>query len=279
MHAQPSHILVFDSGIGGLSVTHAIQSRVPNVEITYLADNKLFPYGLLEEEQLISRVVDLISPLAENSAHSPLDLVVIACNTASTTVLPAIRQRLSLPIVGVVPAIKPAAQISLTKTIGILATPATVKREYTDQLITAFAKDCHIIKVGSTELVHLAEQKLRGETITEEAIRSIVHPFFVADEIDQLDTIVLACTHFPLLSKELAQAMPQIKHWVNSGDAIARRVASLLKENNETAPSSQQHPLKGKALFTDYSTVTEHLRSYLNSMNLDAIAYEEELSY
>lgn len=277
MQSDPPHILVFDSGIGGLSITQAIQSRIADIEITYLADNKLFPYGLLEEEQLISRVVNLVSALAENNLHSPLDLVVIACNTASTSVLPAIRQRLSLPIVGVVPAIKPAAQISKSKTIGLLATPGTIKRDYTDQLIAAFAKDCRVIKVGSTELVHLAEQKLRGDVIAENTIRSIILPFLEFDGSDPLDTIVLACTHFPLLSKELTAAMPQINHWVDSGEAIARRVESLL-EGRKATPQAPLHPLKGKALFTEYSTVTKPLRNYLANMNLDAESYDEELS-
>ncbi|USD65411.1 glutamate racemase [Vibrio sp. SCSIO 43136] len=220
---EPSHILVFDSGVGGLSVYQEIAKKLPGARYTYLFDNQAYPYGELAQDTLIERVTRLIDHIV---AQKNIDLVVIACNTASTIVLPPLRQMLSIPVVGVVPAIKPASLIS-KKGVGLIATPATVTREYTHELIKAFSSDKSVHLLGSTQLVDMAEAKLRGQQVDLECLREIFKP--IASEID---VAVLGCTHFPLLKAEIEQVLGKEIRLVDSGEAIARRVADLLSGTN-----------------------------------------------
>lgn len=224
-------ILIFDSGVGGLSILQEVRRQLPDCTYIYACDNRAFPYGTKEEQALVQRVDQVLNALIRR-VHP--DLVVVACNTASTVALPRIRAQFSKPVVGVVPAIKPAALHSASKTIGLLGTPGTVNRPYTQQLINEFAADCTVIKIGSSVLVELAEAKLRGAAVDLEQLGAIIAPFFNTSE---LDTIVLACTHFPLLLEELSAAAPRQVSWIDSGNAIARRVASLLPA--KTTPSNR----------------------------------------
>ena len=225
MNSFATHILVFDSGVGGLSIVEHLRLALPGVAITYLADTLFFPYGMMQEQALVKRVVTLLGQAHER--YNP-DLIVVACNTASTLVLPTLRETLTIPIVGVVPAIKPAAQLSTSKVIGLLATPGTIRRDYTDELIADFAPECEVIRVGSSQLVQVAEEALRGCHHDPDVFRTALAPFFEHRRSGELDTIVLACTHFPLVKEQLAMAAPGISHWVDSGAAIARRVRQLL---------------------------------------------------
>lgn len=271
-------ILVFDSGVGGLSILQEIRQQYPDCFYFYASDNAAFPYGTQSEDTLVDRVDHVVHQLQQ---YTQADIIVIACNTASTVALPRIRERFSQPIIGVVPAIKPAAAISRSKTIGLLATPGTVTRHYTQQLIDEFASDCQIISVGSSELVLLAEKKLRGETINPQQLKIIVEPFAMNDDID---TLVLACTHFPLLKDELRKALPTIKHWVDSGEAIARRVGYWLNETRALSVSiSAALPLpptlapkstvqKNTALFTEQTAAIESLAPALAQLGLGTIA-------
>lgn len=226
-------ILVFDSGVGGLSVAHEIQQSLPLNPLIYASDNAFFPYGTKGESELIARVDKVIDALLE---RYPADILVIACNTASTLTLPHLRSKLDIPIVGVVPAIKPASVMSQSGVIGLLATPATVARPYTYELIREYASNCQVISLGSSELVEIAEQKLRGEAIDLKAIETITRKLMSADKADEMDVLVLACTHFPLLKDELAQLLPAKLSLIDSGEAIARRVAFLL-EGKTQAPA------------------------------------------
>ncbi|EAZ98970.1 glutamate racemase [Marinobacter sp. ELB17] len=214
-------VLVFDSGVGGLSVAASIRRRCPHLPLVYLADNAGFPYGDKPEEEVTRRTCNLVT-----SALSQFDcqIVVLACNTASTVALPALRQCVSEAVVGVVPAIKPAAAISVNRRIGILATPATVARSYLDQLIADYAADCQVSRIGHPSLVHWAEGLARGEPVPQSRLAEILVPF----ELAGVDTVVLGCTHYPLLLPALKQAAPGVRFWVDSGDAIARRVEQLL---------------------------------------------------
>ncbi|GAB1257205.1 glutamate racemase [Aurantivibrio plasticivorans] len=225
--AQPPHILVFDSGVGGLSIVADIRQTLPNVSITYASDNAFFPYGIKEDDLLIARVTSVIDAL---SAKYTPDIIVIACNTASTVVLPSLRATHTLPIVGVVPAIKPAAEHSQSKVIGLIATPATVRRRYTQELIDNFASDCEVLALGSGDLVTAAEAFLRGEQPSADSIQAALSPILTHPLLPQLDTVVLACTHFPLIKAELSQHFDQHVQWLDSGKAIARRVDFLLQE-------------------------------------------------
>lgn len=249
------NILVFDSGVGGLSIVSHLREQLPSTAIQYLADNALFPYGELNDEVLVPRVVALIASSCE---HWNIDIVVIACNTASTLALPALRDKLSIPVVGVVPAIKPAAQCSSNKVIGLLATNGTVSRAYTDELIADFAKDCQIIRVGSSTLVALIEAKMRGEDIPQQTYTEILKPLREHIGWDALDTVVLACTHFPLAKQQLSAAAPDVSHWVDSGDAVARRVKHLLTSIKEHPQADLQY-----AYFTNIDTVNPFLRQQL----------------
>ncbi|MFB6421697.1 MAG: glutamate racemase [Candidatus Malihini olakiniferum] len=217
--ARPT-VLVFDSGMGGLSVYDEIRQILPNFHYIYAFDNEAFPYGEKPKDLVVERVVQIVSAVQK---RYQLAIVVVACNTASTTSLPALRERFMFPIVGVVPAMKPAAKLTRNGIIGVLATRATVRRSYTHELITRFASDCQILLLGSAELVDLAEDKLQGGDISLLALQEILHPWLKSQEPP--DTVVLGCTHFPFLSKELQLVLRTGTQLINSGAAIARRTA------------------------------------------------------
>jgi glutamate racemase len=216
-------VLVFDSGFGGLSIAACLRRHLPGVDLVYVADTAFFPYGAQSSETVIGRSMKLV---IEPPRFAHVDLIVVACNTASTVVLPHMRERASAPVVGVVPAIKPAARLTKNQRIGILATPATVRRPYTEALIREFAADCEVTCVGSPELVAWAEGKVLGNAVPLEKLRDTLSPLAEAG----VDTIVLGCTHYPLLIDELREVLPEVTHWVDSGDAIAKRVAFLLTQ-------------------------------------------------
>jgi glutamate racemase len=227
--ASPPTILVFDSGLGGLTVLREIVRARPDAHYVYVADDAFFPYGHHSEEGIIARVVPLIGELIEK--HAP-DLVVIACNTASTLVMSHLRQRYQVPFVGTVPAIKPACAQSKTKRVSVLGTKGTVKREYTRALIRDFAQGCDVTLVGSAELAALAEAALSGNEVSDVEISAELAPCFVGDgegDPARTDTVVLACTHYPLLMDRLIRLAPWQVEWIDPAPAIARRVADLLR--------------------------------------------------
>ena len=214
---------------------------LPTAPIVYAADSAGFPYGKRSEAEIATRVPALLGRLVERFQPR---LAVIACNTASTIALDHARAALDLPVVGTVPAIKPAAELSRTRAIGVLGTEATVRQPYVDDLAAKFAADCTIVRHGSPELVELAEAKLAGEPVGAEAVRAAARPMFEAPHGDRIDTVVLACTHFPLLEDELRVAFPGVAY-VDGGPGIARRIAWLTREQ----PWPAERPA-GVAVFT-----------------------------
>lgn len=220
-----ARLLVFDSGVGGLSVLREIRRQLPSAEIAYVADDAGFPYGDWEAQPLSDHIVALMGRLIDRVQP---DAVVIACNTASTLVLPPLRARHAIPFIGTVPAIKPAAERSQSGVVGVLATPGTMKRDYTRELIRSFARDCHVRLVGSSELAPLAEAVMRGENVADAAIRTEIEPAFIEVDGRRTDTIVLACTHYPFLIDRLQANAPWPVAWVDPAEAIARRVLSVL---------------------------------------------------
>ncbi len=218
-------VLVFDSGIGGLTVRGEILALAPGLTVDYAADTGFFPYGDKPDAALAARVPAIAMALVE--AACP-DVFVIACNTASTLALKATRAALTIPVVGTVPAIKPAAAASRTHTIGLLATPGTLARDYTARLITEFAPHCRVIQHGSVSLVHLAEALAAGEDVPRRDIAAAQAPLFEAPGGADIDTVVLACTHFPLLRDALADAAPEGVTYIDSGAAIARQTGRIL---------------------------------------------------
>jgi glutamate racemase len=253
-------LLFFDSGVGGLSVLGPTRALLPKAPIVYVADSAGFPYGKRSEADLASRVPALLGRLVERFHPR---LVVIACNTASTIALDHARAALDVPIVGTVPAIKPAAEISKSRVIGVLGTEATVRQPYVDDLAAKFAADCTIVRHGSPELVELAEAKLGGEEVSVEAVKAAALPMFGAPDGERIDTVVLACTHFPLLGDELRGAFPNVAY-VDGGPGIARRIAYLTREQPWPA-----EPLPGIALFT--SPAREPLLNSLAAFGLDEV--------
>jgi glutamate racemase len=225
-------VLVFDSGVGGLSVVDALRRANLALDIDYAADAAWLPYGLKSDEDLRARVPALLSAVSRQWRP---DLVIIACNTASTIALDSVRAALAVPVVGVVPPIKPAAALTQSGVIGLLATPATIARAYTDKLIADFAPNARVIRVGSAELVAAAEAKARGEAAPRSPVEDAIASLFAGPDGARLDVVALACTHFPLLIEELAAAAPRACAWLDSGAAIARRVAGLLQAPAGTA--------------------------------------------
>lgn len=238
-------ILVFDSGLGGLTVLHEIVKIRPGAAYTYIADDAFFPYGQHNEATIVARVVPLIGELI--AEHAP-DLVVIACNTASTLMMAQLRQAYAMPFVGTVPAIKPACASSHTKRVSVLGTRGTVKREYTKKLIADFAQGCEVTLVGAENLAAQAEAVLRGESVSDDAIMAEIAPCFIDDGV-RTDTVVLACTHYPLLMKQVTRLAPWPVDWIDPAPAIARRVSDLLGE------SADEHiPSPAKFFFTSGKT-------------------------
>ncbi|XKM13787.1 glutamate racemase [Orbaceae bacterium ac157xtp] len=263
MNKQPN-ILVFDSGIGGISVYQEVQAKIPQAHYIYLFDNAAFPYGDKSNEFLINRVVKVI-----NQAVSlfDVDLIVVACNTASTICLQELRSVFTIPVVGVVPAIKPATLISKNKHIGLLATKATVQREYTQNLIQQFAQGYKVELLGLSELALIAEEKLQGTPVNIPQLRELLSAWLNLAVIP--DTIVLGCTHYPFIKDELQQIFPAAK-FVDSGYAIATRVFNLLKEKFELdVLPNKTITTKNNILSTAISDKTFNLIKRLNSYGLD----------
>lgn len=226
-HDAP-RILVFDSGVGGLSVAACVHEKLPHASIVYLADNAAFPYGGQPESVVIERCCSLIARALE---QYPCDAIVLACNTASTIALPHLRAMTEVPVVGVVPAVKPAAAQTLNHRIGLLATPATVRRPYLDDLVREFAVNCQVERVGHPGLVQWAEDLARGVPVPQSELNDAVAKLRDAG----VDTVVLGCTHYPLLLENLRLSLPGVKFWVDSGDAIARRVVWLMEQAGKPA--------------------------------------------
>ncbi|SNC58607.1 glutamate racemase [Sodalis endosymbiont of Henestaris halophilus] len=219
-------ILIFDSGVGGLSIYDEVRKILPYAHYLYVFDNEAFPYGEKPQQFIIDRVVAIIDAIW--LLHQ-IDLIIVACNTASTISLPALRKRFPCEIIGVVPAIKPATSLTRNGIVGLLATHATIHHSYTYNLINQFASDCQILQLSMSKLVEIAEAKLQGEMVQQPMLCKLLRPWLKAEQPP--DTIILGCTHFPLLSQELKAVLPAGTHLVNSGSAIARRAAWLVTNN------------------------------------------------
>ena len=231
-----SKILLLDSGSGGLSIWQSLLTSLPDVSTGYIADIGYYPYGIKSTSQVLIRVSCLLDSVVDNIAP---DLIIIACNTASTVVLEELRTRFKTPIVGVVPAIKTAATCTQNGNIGLLATPGTVNRDYTRQLIEQFADHCQVTMVGSSDFVDMAESYIQSQPIAPisdqakwveeqgylDDFKSTLSPFLE----QKCDYVVLGCTHFPLLRSAFEHYYPEIT-WVDSGEAIARRAIFLIDQ-------------------------------------------------
>ncbi|WP_183572924.1 glutamate racemase [Methylorubrum rhodinum] len=242
-HHLPPVILVFDSGLGGLTVLEQVRRARPDAAYLYAADDAAFPYGRLSEPQLVARVLTVMERLI--ALHSP-DLVVIACNTASTVVLPALRQRFVTPFVGVVPPIKPAAALTRSGLVSLLATPGTVARAYTRDLVKSYAATCTVSLVGSVNLARYAEAEMAGAKVADSDILAEIAPCFDEREDGRrTDVVCLSCTHYPLLLSRFERLAPWPVTWIDPAPAIARRVVQLMGE-----PADAPDAPEGLAVFT-----------------------------
>ncbi|MEN6543764.1 glutamate racemase [Parvibaculum sp.] len=253
-------VLVFDSGIGGLSVLAAIRKLMPTQRLVYVADDAAFPYGNWKEDELSAHIVRLMGELI--ATHDPA-AVVIACNTASTLVLPPLRERFSIPFVGTVPAVKPAAEQTKTGVIAVLATPATIARDYTRKLIESFAQSAKVQLVAAPRLASIAEDLLRGQAIDREVIREEIAPCFVEIDGKRTDIVVLGCTHYPFLIDEMNAVAPWPVTWLDPAPAIARRLVAVL-DGKIPGPDGES-----VALFTSGRPVPPRLAALLESDGLN----------
>jgi len=260
-------VAIFDSGVGGLSVYQELRTVVPNVNYLYASDSENFPYGGKSKDQVTECVLAFLERLTQRYR---IDVLVIACNTASTFALQVVRKQFpSMEVIGVVPAIKPAAMCSKTKKIGLLATPGTVGNSYTKDLIQEFCVGVEVISVGTRDLVNFSEAKLRGEQVDIIKVQEVLSPFFEGNEPTVVDHIVLGCTHFPWLKAELELAAKWPVVWIDSSAAIARRLQGILTNKSYNLESPMTSIDSQKAVFSGLDSWVEKLEPVLNKYGFD----------
>jgi glutamate racemase len=252
-------ILMFDSGMGGLTVAQAVRTQLPTAHLIYAADNAAFPYGAWGEEELVKRIVHVMGQLIERARP---DIVVVACNTASTLALAALRENFKTPFVGTVPAIKPAAAQTRSGIIGVLATPGTVSREYTHALIHTYAYHCKVFLHGAKRLAEIAEQKLKGHPPDPQELRAEIAPVFRRRDGQQTDVVVLGCTHYPLLVDDIRKVAPWEVAYIDPAPAIARRAADILDETPLMGPVEGVPPPDSVILTSARGNAPESLGAY-----------------
>jgi glutamate racemase len=250
-------ILNFDSGVGGLTVFREVAATLPGARFVYLADDAGFPYGNQPEGMLIARILGVMGDAI--TQYKP-DLVVVACNTASTLALADLRANFSVPFVGTVPAIKPACAQSKSKRVTVLGTQSTVNREYTRALIREFAAGCEVTLAGSSHLASYAEAELARAPVADEAIKTEIAGCFIDGDGRRTDTVVLACTHYPLLTARFKAVAPWPVDWLDPAPAIARRVVELIGKRAQGAA-----PTKPTIVFTSGRKPAPALEKALSS--------------
>jgi glutamate racemase len=261
-------ILVFDSGLGGLTVFSEVLKARPDARFVYAADDAGFPYGRLSEPVLVARVLAVMERLI--GLYDP-ELVVIACNTASTLVLPHLRERFSVPFIGTVPAIKPAARATRTGYVTVLATPATVARDYTRDLVETYAGGCKVNLVGSRRFAGFAEAELAGAPVSDGELLAELEPCFVQDSGGRTDVVALACTHYPLLLPRLENLAPWPVTWIDPAPAIAKRLIQLI---GPPVPGHEADENEALAVFTG-GGIGAPLREALRDRGLPLVTVED----
>jgi len=259
-------ILVFDSGLGGLTVLSELTAALASADYVYAADDAAFPYGGLTDEALVSRVLAVIGRLIGRERP---DLVVVACNTASTLALPALRAHFDLPFVGTVPAIKPAVAATRSGLVTVLATPGTVRREHTRTMIDAFAGGAQVTLVGAPNLAAFAEAELRGAPVAEATLAAEIAPCFVEASGRRTDTVALACTHFPLLTRRFERLAPWPVEWIDPAPAVAKRAVALVGQSPDTRAGAPM-----RCLFTSDHPLPAPLAAALEARGLKTIERE-----
>jgi len=259
--ASDRPVLVFDSGVGGLTVLREARVLMPERRFVYVADDAGFPYGRWPEEALRDHLLRLFAGLLR--AQDPA-LCIVACNTAFTVAGAALRAAWpGRRFVGTVPAIKPAAERTRSGLVSVLATPGTVRRDYTRGLIRSYAARCQVRLVGSDRLAPMAEAYLRGQPVPDAEIRAEIAPCFVEDGGARTDIVVLGCTHYPFLAQVFRRLAPWPVDWLDPAEAIARQARTLLP-----AAAHALHPETADCAILTGGTPDFATRRLLNSFGL-----------
>ena len=267
-----AHLLAFDSGIGGYGIVATLRARLPAARITMLADNAFYPYGECQDAALVERIKAVVAGAIRR--FEP-DMVVVACNTASTVALPALRAGFGLPFIGCVPPIKWAASLSRTRTIGLLATAATVRRPYLHELAARFAPDCRLLAHGARGLADLAEAAFRGIVIDEGAIGRELALLFGQEGGGAIDAVCIGCTHYSVLLDALRRGGPPGVAWLDPAEAVARRTESVLA--SLSLPPRRE--TVGEAVFTASPNAPDLLRRSLARFGYDGFRLLEDASF
>ena len=261
-------ILVFDSGLGGLTVLSELQKLPLDVQYIYAADSAAFPYGGMPAEDLQKRVCRVMEHLLETFRPK---LAVVACNTVSTLTMPQLRQIFSIPFIATVPAVKPAALLSQTGYFTVLATPGTISRQYTKELISAYAGRCQVNLVGSPNLAVLAEKKMQGEKVSDDEILAEILPCFIEVGALRTDVIAMACTHYPLLLEEFKRLAPWPVKWIDPAPAIANHLFDIVEQKDNTRNVADKH----FAVFTSADGPAQYMKNALPQWLLDDVLIEQ----
>ena len=263
-------LLFVDSGLGGLTVLSAARGSVPEADVLYIADDAGFPYGSKSDAALTARLFTIVE--AGVREFEP-DCIVLACNTASTIALQSLRENFSIPFVGTVPAVKPAAALTRSGFVSVLATPATAAREYTRTLIRQFGAEARFTLVGAPTLAALAEAHASGVAVDEEAIAREIAPAFVDEGGTKTDVVVLGCTHYPLLLDKLDALAPWPVAWLDPAPAIGRRIANVLAGTGHIAGAGAKRG-HGQIRFTSGQAPSPALVRLMQSHRLTLPAFE-----
>ena len=271
-------IIIFDSGLGGLTVQSRVRELLPGANYLYVADNAAFPYGDLDESELVTRLLALFAILIEREKP---DICVIACNTASTIGLAPLREHFSIPFVGTVPAIKVAAEKSRSRVFSVLATPGTVRREYTHDLVSRFASGCKVELVGAARLAAMAEEHMRGRSLDRQALAEEIAPAFVEHDGRRTDMIALGCTHYPLLTEQMKRLAPWPVEWIDPAPAIARQSRAVLESIAPLRPKGwleaagrKPSPPAGRFLHTGTAAIAHKLEPFLRDLGMEHIVHD-----
>ncbi|WP_423371297.1 glutamate racemase [Burkholderia sp. LMG 32019] len=220
---------IFDSGLGGLSVLRAVRAQLPDESFIYVADSHHAPYGPRDEAFITERTLAIGEWLAREGAKA----LVIACNTATARAIAAIREHLSMPLVGVEPGIKPAAAVSASGVAGVLATQSTLNSPRFQALLDRYGAGRRFICQPGHGLVEAIE---RGDT-NSPALRALLDSYLQPMLDDGADTLVLGCTHYPFFTETIRDLVGDRLTIVDTSDAIARQLARILDERNLRAPA------------------------------------------
>jgi glutamate racemase len=258
MNNQQNPIGIFDSGIGGTSIWREIHHLLPNENTVYLADSKNAPYG----EKSVDEIIALSIKNTEKLLQLKAKIIVVACNTATTNAIKILRENFEVPFIGIEPAIKPAALNSHTKVIGILATKGTLSSDLFHETSLKF-KEIEIIEQIGYDLVPLIES---GKIKTKD-MRNLLTKYLKPMIDENIDHLVLGCSHYPYLIDEIKQILPSNINIIDSGFAVAKQTKHILETNNLLNPS----PTSKQIFYTNVNK--KILESFVKDYEVEEMAF------